>query len=43
LSSLLRDRPASTPAMLAVFGDAALLRAALLFEAVLAEARWPRG
>jgi 3-carboxy-cis,cis-muconate cycloisomerase len=38
LSSLLRDRPASTPAMLAVFGDAALLRAALLFEAVLAEA-----
>jgi hypothetical protein len=43
LSSLLRDRPASTPAMLAVFGDAALLRAALLFEAVLAEAQVAEG
>jgi 3-carboxy-cis,cis-muconate cycloisomerase len=43
LSSLLHDRPASTPAMLAVFGDAALLRAALLFEAVLAEAQVAEG
>jgi 3-carboxy-cis,cis-muconate cycloisomerase len=43
LSSLLRDRPASTPAMLAVFGDAALLRAALLFEAVLAKAQMAEG
>jgi 3-carboxy-cis,cis-muconate cycloisomerase len=39
LSSLLRDRPASTPEMLAVFGDAALLRAALRFEAELALAQ----
>jgi len=43
LSSVLHDRPASTPAMLAVFGDAALLRAALLFEAVLAEAQVAEG
>jgi 3-carboxy-cis,cis-muconate cycloisomerase len=43
LSSLLRDRPVSTPAMLAVFGDAALLRAALLFEAVLAEVQAAEG
>ena len=43
MSSLLHDRPASTPAMLAVFGDAALLRAALLFEAVLAEAQVAEG
>lgn len=43
MSSLLRDRPASTPAMLAVFGDTALLRAALLFEAVLAEAQVEEG
>ncbi|KQY29970.1 3-carboxy-cis,cis-muconate cycloisomerase [Caulobacter sp. Root487D2Y] len=43
MSSLLHDRPASTPAMLAVFGDAALLRAALLFEAVLAEAQVTEG
>jgi 3-carboxy-cis,cis-muconate cycloisomerase len=39
LSSLLRDRPASTPEMLAVFGDAALLRAALRFESELAGAQ----
>jgi 3-carboxy-cis,cis-muconate cycloisomerase len=39
LSSLLRDRPASTPEMLAVFGDEALLRAALRFEAELALAQ----
>ncbi|CAN5346212.1 3-carboxy-cis,cis-muconate cycloisomerase [soil metagenome] len=43
MSSLLRDRPASTPAMLAVFDDATLLRAALLFEAVLAEAQAAEG
>jgi 3-carboxy-cis,cis-muconate cycloisomerase len=43
LSSLLRDRPASTPAMLAVFSDTALLRAALLFEAVLTEAQVAEG
>lgn len=39
MSSLLRDRPASTPEMLAVFGDAALLRAALRFESELAGAQ----
>jgi 3-carboxy-cis,cis-muconate cycloisomerase len=39
LSSLLRDRPASTPDMLEVFGDTALLRAALRFEAELALAQ----
>ena len=39
LSSLLRDRPASTPDMLAAFGDEALLRAALRFEAELALAQ----
>jgi 3-carboxy-cis,cis-muconate cycloisomerase len=38
MPSLLRDRPASTSAMLAVFDDAALLRAALSFEAALARA-----
>ncbi|CAN5160311.1 3-carboxy-cis,cis-muconate cycloisomerase [soil metagenome] len=43
MSSLLRDRPASTPAMLAVFGDATLLRAALRFEAALAEAQAAEG
>jgi len=36
--SLLRALPATTPEMLAAFGDAALLRAALAFEAALAEA-----
>lgn len=40
---MLRDRPASTSAMLAVFGDVTLLRAALLFEAVLAEAQAAEG
>jgi 3-carboxy-cis,cis-muconate cycloisomerase len=39
LPSLLRDRPASTPEMLAVFGDEALLKAALAFEAELALAQ----
>ncbi|EJL30824.1 3-carboxy-cis,cis-muconate cycloisomerase [Caulobacter sp. AP07] len=39
MSALLRDRPASTPAMLAAFGDEALLRAALSFEAALARAQ----
>ena len=38
MSSLLRDRPAGSAAMLAVFGDAALLRGALDFEAALAAA-----
>ncbi|MDB5457479.1 MAG: 3-carboxy-cis,cis-muconate cycloisomerase [Caulobacter sp.] len=36
MTFLLRDRPASTPEMLAAFGDAALLREALRFEAELA-------
>lgn len=36
LSSLLRERPASTAEMLEVFGDQALLSAALRFEAKLA-------
>ena len=39
MPSLLRDRPASTPEMLAVFGDEALLKAALAFEAQLALAQ----
>lgn len=43
LSSLLRDRPASTPEMLATFGDEALLRAALRFEAELARAQADAG
>jgi 3-carboxy-cis,cis-muconate cycloisomerase len=43
LSSLLRDRPASTPEMLAAFGDEALLRAALRFEAELAGAQADAG
>ena len=38
MPSLLRDRPASTPQMLAAFGDAALLKGALAFEAALARA-----
>ena len=38
MSSLLRDRPASTPQMLEAFGDAELLKAALAFEAALAKA-----
>ena len=36
MTSLLRDRPAATADMLAVFCDAATLRAALAFEAALA-------
>lgn len=36
-TTLLRDRPAATAAMLAAFDDAATLRAALAFEAALAE------
>ncbi len=43
MSSLLRDRPASTPQMLAAFGDAALLRGALAFEAALARASATEG
>jgi len=39
LPSLIRDRPTSTAAMLAVFGDEALLDAALRFEACLAQAQ----
>jgi len=39
LPSLLRDRPTSTSEMLAVFGDEALLKAALAFEAELALAQ----
>lgn len=39
MPSLIRDRATSTPAMLAVFGDEALLRAALTFEAMLARAQ----
>ncbi|HJV41379.1 3-carboxy-cis,cis-muconate cycloisomerase [Caulobacter sp.] len=43
MPSLLRDRPASTPEMLAVFGDEALLKAALTFEAQLALAQGELG
>lgn len=39
MPSLIRARAASTDAMLEAFGDAALLRAALRFEAGLAQAR----
>jgi len=39
VSQLLRTRPATTPAMLAVFDDAATLRHALAFEAELARAQ----
>ncbi len=42
-TSLLRDRPAMSEEMLAVFGDAALLRAALDFEAALAHAEAAEG
>ena len=38
MSGLLRARPATTPAMLAAFSDAATLRHALAFEAELARA-----
>lgn len=43
MTSLLRDRPATTPEMLAAFGDAAHLRAALDFEAALARAEAAEG
>ena len=43
MASLIRDRAASTPEMLAVFGDDALLRAALDFEAALARAEATEG
>lgn len=38
MSSLLRERSAFSPEMMAVFGDAALIRGALAFEAALARA-----
>ncbi len=43
MASLLRDRPASTSAMMAAFGDETLLRAALDFEAALARAEAAEG
>ena len=43
MSCLLRDRPASTLEMLTAFGDEALLRAALAFEAMLARAQAEAG
>ena len=43
MPSLIRDRAASTDAMLSVFGDEALLRAALVFEAALAQAQAQAG
>jgi 3-carboxy-cis,cis-muconate cycloisomerase len=43
VSSLLRDRPAGTAAMLAVFADEALLRGALAFESALAAAQAAEG
>ena len=43
MTSLLRDRPASTPAMLAVFDDAATIAGALAFEAALARASAAEG
>jgi len=43
LSRLIRDRAGSTDAMLAAFGDEALLRAALRFEAGLARAQAEAG
>jgi len=43
VTSLLRDRPASTPAMLAVFDDEATLEGALAFEAALARASAAEG
>lgn len=43
MTSLLRDRLASTPAMLAAFDDAATLRHALAFEAALARASAAEG
>ncbi|MBN9454864.1 MAG: 3-carboxy-cis,cis-muconate cycloisomerase [Bosea sp.] len=43
MSGLLRARPATTPAMLAAFSDAATLRHALAFEAELARAEAAEG
>ncbi len=43
MSALLRDRPAGSAAMLAVFSDDALLRGALDFEAALARAQAAEG
>lgn len=43
MSALLRARPATTPAMLAAFSDAATLRHALAFEAELARAEAAEG
>ncbi len=43
MSSSLRDRPASTAAMLAIFDDESLLRGALDFEAALAAAQAAEG
>jgi 3-carboxy-cis,cis-muconate cycloisomerase len=43
MTNLFLDRPASTPAMLAVFSDEAMLRAALRFEAALALAQADTG
>lgn len=43
MPSLIRDRAASTPDMIAVFGDEALARAALAFEAALARASAAEG
>lgn len=43
MTSLLRARPATTPAMLAVFDDAATLRHALAFEVALAQAEAAEG
>ena len=43
MSSSIRDYAAATPEMLEVFGDAALIRAALAFEAALARAEAAEG
>ena len=43
MTSLIRDLAESTPEMLAVFGDAALVRTALDFEVVLASAQAAEG
>ena len=43
MAALIRDLAAATPEMLAIFGDEALLRAALDFEAALARAQAEEG
>ncbi|MGC1304000.1 MAG: lyase family protein, partial [Caulobacteraceae bacterium] len=43
MSSSIRERAASTPEMIEAFDDASLLRAALAFEAALAEAEAAEG